>query len=328
MISSTAREYVIVGIGELLWDMLPGDKRLGGAPANFAIHAGAMGARSIVISAAGQDTLGDEIFSTLASKRVSSDFIARSNHATGCVNVKLDADGNPSYDIALNAAWDHVELTPEMLTLAAACSAVCFGSLAQRNSVTRESVHQFLAATPAHCLRIFDINLRQDFYSKEIITDSLRAANVLKLNSDELQALTPLLELPRPTVEALRMLMHRYDLECIALTRGAAGSVMLTASELASCPGLPTVVRDTVGAGDAFTAAMAMGLLNKMPLDAVNAFAEKMAAFVCSQPGATPELPGSLIDDLYVSRKRASRLKTLRPANPGSIRPTELRIAE
>jgi len=316
MISRTdTREYIIAGIGELLWDMLPGNKRLGGAPANFAIHTRAMGANAAVVSAIGDDEPGDELLSVLDSKRIAPEFVTRNAQPTGCVNVELDRDGNPSYDIARDAAWDFLQFSPRLQRLAETCDAVCFGSLAQRSSASREAIHRFVSATGDRCLRIFDINLRQEYFSKEIITASLTAANVLKLNTDELHVLIGLLDLPKSTVEALQTLLHRFDLKCIALTRGAAGSVMMTASDLVSCPGLPAVVHDTVGAGDSFTAAMAVGLLLEMPLDTINTFAGKVAAYVCSQPGATPELPACLTKELAGRQK--SRIKSLPPLNAG-----------
>lgn len=298
MSSTINKKYIIAGIGELLWDMLPGNKRLGGAPANFAIHAGALGAQAAIISAVGSDQDGSEILKHPAIKNMPADYIARNHAPTGHVDIIVDANGKPIYNIQANVAWDMIELPPVTEMLASACSAVCFGSLAQRNAASRHAIHKFLSLTSRHCLRIFDINLRQSYYSRPIVEDSLRAANIFKLNEDELLILQNLLELPAHEGAALEILMYRYDLDSIALTRGSHGSLMMNRAETVQCPGISLTIKDTIGAGDSFCAAMAMGLLHGLPLAAVNRFAGTVAAYVCSHEGATPELPARLISEL------------------------------
>ncbi|MEN6306713.1 MAG: carbohydrate kinase [Anaerohalosphaeraceae bacterium] len=293
------KRYLIVGIGELLWDMLPGNKRLGGAPANFAIHARALGANARIISTIGQDSDGQEILECLAQKQIPSDLILQNSHPTGKVLVQLDSCGHPSYTIEQNAAWDFIEPSPEVQKLAGACDAVCFGSLAQRNLPSRLSIHQFLIHTPEHCLRVFDINLRQNYYSKEILETSLGAANVVKLNDDELVVVQDILGLPQSEEQALQTLMERYNLRYIALTRGAAGSLMMSPDQTVQCPGIPLTVQDTIGAGDSFTAAMVMGILHGLPLEIVNRNAGHVAAYVCSHAGATPDLPAWLVAEFH-----------------------------
>lgn len=293
------RRYNVVGIGELLWDMLPGNKRLGGAPANFAIHANSLGANARIISAVGQDCDGNEILQSLAKKHLSTDLILRNTHPTGKVHVQLDACGHPAFTIEKNSAWDFIELPAEAQHLASQCDAVCFGSLAQRNLASRLSIHQFLIHTPDPCLRIFDINLRQNYYSREIIDASLGAANVLKLNADELIVLQDILGLPQSEELSLQAIMERYNLRYIAMTRGAAGSLMMSPDQTVQCPAIPLTVQDTIGAGDSFTAAMTMGILHGLPLDTVNRNAGHVAAYVCSHSGATPDLPSSLVADFF-----------------------------
>lgn len=182
----------VVGIGELLWDVLPSGKQLGGAPANFACHVSQMGLDGVVVSALGRDALGDEALAALAGRGLRSR-IARVAHPTGTVQVSLDAAGVPHYDICTDVAWDNIPFTAELAALAASARAVCFGSLAQRSPVSRDTIFRFLSATPADCLKVFDINLRQHFYSPEILDRSLRLADILKINDEEIRTLTSLL---------------------------------------------------------------------------------------------------------------------------------------
>lgn len=287
----------IVGIGEILWDMLPEGKRLGGAPANFAIHSNALGAKAKIISAVGKDDEGDNVVDFLRKREISAEYLYRNNAPTGSVSVAIDKQGHPAYTIQQNVAWDFMETCLESEILAKTCDAVCFGSLAQRNSITRKSIHKFLSLTESHCLRVFDINLRQNFFSKEVIESSLLAANVLKLNEEELIVLTNLFSLPGPTQKSLQALIDTYDLHCIALTRGSGGSIMMDRENIVSSAGAQSTIKDTVGAGDSFAATMTMGLLHGFPLNKINLTAEKIAAYVCSQAGATPDLPPHLITD-------------------------------
>ena len=294
----TTKRNLIVGFGELLWDVLPDGRRLGGAPANFAYHCKAFGGSSEIISAVGQDQPGADILQQLSDRQVSTDYIKCNEHRTSWVDVELHGNGHPHYVIHENVAWDHIELSANDIELAESCTAVCFGTLAQRHKTSRESILKFLSHTSKNCLRIFDINLRQNYYSLEIINRSLEATNILKLNDDELSVLQNLMNLPDEVESALQTLMNRYQLDLIALTQVQAGSLMIDRKETSFCPATPAQVIDTIGAGDSFTAAITMGKLNGLPLNQTHHLASRVAAYVCSQAGATPALPGYLISEI------------------------------
>ena len=286
---------VVIGLGEVLWDMLPDGKQFGGAPANFAYHGKALGADAHVVSCVGDDDLGREILDRLDGLQLSHDDVALTDlHPTGTVSVELDADGKPDYVIHEPVAWDVIPWSERLTALAEQTDAVCFGSLAQRSAVSRRTIRDFLAATPGECLRIFDINLRQHYYSGEIITSSLQTANVLKLNDEELPEVARLLSIPGDEEEVLKTLREQFDLTLIALTKGDRGSVLLTADGRSIHAGQPVEVADTVGAGDAFTAVIAMSWMQGRELDAINARANRVASFVCGKNGATPEMPVEL----------------------------------
>jgi fructokinase len=210
---------------------------------------------------------------------------------TGQVLVSVNAAGHASYDFAADTAWDNLAWSEDLARLAASADVVCFGTLAQRSGGSRETIRRFVSTTPGAALRVFDINLRPPFFSDSIILESLALANVLKLNEDELQVLAPLCDLRGTPTNMLQQLTRRYDLELAALTRGAAGALLVRGEQVSEHPGVPTRVVDTVGAGDAFTAAMVVGLLARRDLAAINEHACRLAAFVCSCPGATPEIP-------------------------------------
>jgi fructokinase len=284
----------VVGLGEILWDVFPEGPRFGGAPANVACHAAQLGASASMVSAVGPDELGDKAIRALKEKGVETSRVAESNFPTGIVNVQLDKAGKASYQFAADTAWDHLEWSTGLETLAGKTQAVCFGTLGQRSEMSRQTIHEFVKSVPADSLRVFDINLRPPFYTDAIIRDSLAIANILKLNDDELPILARLSGLRGSDVEILKALSEQQKLRLVALTRGDQGAVLCRGEEISDCPGFPTTVADTVGAGDAFTAALVIGLLNNRPLDAINEAACKIAAFVCSQPGATPELPSNL----------------------------------
>jgi len=286
---------LVIGLGEILWDLLPGGRVLGGAPANFAHHAHALGARGVVVSAVGSDALGREILARLTSAGLSTDYLTTDDrHPTGTVSVQLTPAGAPSFTIHRDVAWDHQEFTPRLAELARTASAVCFGTLAQREPSTASMIRSFLEATAPGTLRVFDINLRQQFYSREMILESLARAEILKLNDGELSVLRGLLALPDEEDRALGALLERFGLSMVALTRGAEGSVLLTPAETSRLRPEPVRVVDTVGAGDAFTAAMVMGLLQNIPLAHLHHHASRVASYVCTQPGATPSLPAGL----------------------------------
>ena len=285
----------VVGLGEMLWDMLPSGKQLGGAPANFAHHANELGNHGIVISSVGDDKLGNEIIQRLENLSLIRDYVAVDNtKPTGTVSVQIDAQGHPAYTIHENVAWDFIPNTPSLMELATKTDAVCFGSLAQRSEVSRNTVQTFLNATPSETLRIFDINLRQSFYTREIIESSLQQANVFKINDEELPIVTNLLGFAKEELTALKDLATHYKLLMIAVTQGNKGSVLYSNGQISTHSGYPTKVEDTVGAGDSFTAALTVGMLKKHDLDRINENANRVAAFVCSQIGATPKLPDEL----------------------------------
>jgi fructokinase len=223
-------------------------------------------------------------------------------YPTGSVSVQLDNNQNPQYQIRENVAWDYIRWSPKLKVLARKADAVCFGSLAQRGVVSRATIRRFLDYTRPECLRVFDINLREPYPDPAILFASLERANVVKLNTDELEYMSNLLHLRGDTQNRLANMIQMFDLFCIALTRGAEGSLLVSDTEAVDCPGLPVHVQDTVGAGDAFTAAVIMGLLMKKPLREINTVARRIAAFVCTQMGAMVDLPGDLLQSLRDSR--------------------------
>ncbi len=285
----------VIGLGEILWDVFPEGKKLGGAPLNFSHHGAQLGADAYPVSAVGADANGEEIRQILAAKNLPDIHVQTDpTHPTGRVNVTL-RDGKPTYEILRDVAWDHIQFPPTLADLATRADAACFGSLAQRNAVSRDTIHAFLDAMRPDALRIFDINLRQDFYNREIIESSLRRANIFKLSDEELPVLTAMFDLPGDVSAQLRHLLERFNLQLVAYTRGGAGSLLVTAGETSDHLGFPTEVIDTVGAGDSFTATLCMGLLQNLPLAEINRHASQVAAFVCSQSGATPQLPTNFL---------------------------------
>ena len=286
----------VVGIGELLWDLLPTGAQIGGAPANFAYHAGALGAEARTISRVGADVAGHDLRTQLAALGVSTEYIqVDAAWPTGTVEVEIDAAGQPVYHITADVAWDHLQATPDALALVAGADAVCFGSLAQRHADSRAGIRALVAATPTDALRIFDINLRQHFFSPAIIDESLHLATVLKVNDVELPQLAAMFGMQGSEHAQMEQVAQRWQLRAVALTRGERGSALLTAHAWSEHPGVHVQVVDTVGAGDAFTAAMTLGLLAGWPLDAVNAQANQVAAFVASHAGGTPALSAACL---------------------------------
>ena len=287
--------FKVIGIGEVLWDLLPTGPQLGGAPANFAYHAHALGAQAAVISRVGQDGLGREILERFKQMELPRETVQVDDQApTGTVTVKLNGDGVPHFVIHENVAWDRLLVTKSALAAVGEADAVCFGSLAQRDPVTRAAIQRLVAAAPAGALRVFDINLRQKFYSREVIEQSLRLANVVKLNDGELPILAKMFALgktPPPQIEALS---KAFGLRGVALTRGGEGSLIYQQGRWSEQKSVAVSVVDTVGAGDSFTAALVMGLLDGGDLDEVHAFAAEVARYVCSCVGATPPLPERL----------------------------------
>lgn len=294
-ISAHFSPFQVFGVGEVLWDLLPGGPQLGGAPANFAMHARSLGADAALISRVGDDARGRGALARLADAGLPAGLVQRDATApTGTVGVSLAADGQPVYAIHEDVAWDRIEATPDALTAAAGADAVCFGTLAQRDPRARAAVQRLVAAAPAGALRIFDINLRQHFHSPEVIGSSLELANVLKVNDAEWPVLAAQFALAGDLRAQIAALAGRFALRAVALTRGAAGSLLLADGVWADEPGRAVAVADTIGAGDAFTAALALGLLAGRPADVTNRLATDVACFVCSQAGATPTLPARL----------------------------------
>jgi len=285
----------VLGIGEILWDLLPAGARIGGAPTNFSCHAAALGADAAVISRVGADASGESLLACLGEFGVATDGVSEDpGHPTGTVEVSLGADGQPEYTICRDVAWDHLKVTPGLLGMAAAADAVCFGTLGQRSAASRLAILQLVAGTRADAVRVFDVNLRQDYFTADVIHESLQLANVLKLSDSELPVLAELLDLEGSVREQLQTLVVRHELAWIVYTRGAEGSILCSASEWQVHPGVTTTVRDTIGAGDSFTAAVTMGLLSGWPADKISELANEVAAHVCSCAGAVPVLPTHL----------------------------------
>ena len=286
----TDGKHTIVGLGELLWDMLPSGKQLGGAPANFAYITNLLGDKGIPASRIGNDALGAEALQRLTQLGLSADFVQRDPiHPTGTVNVEIDNTGQPRFDILQPVAWDFLEWTKPWQHLASETDAVCFGSLAQRSAHSQATIRTFLSATRPEALRVFDVNLRQNFYSEPVLAESMSLANIVKLNHEELPKIMHLFELEDGGEEgSARRLLSMHDLKLVCVTRGNSGSLLISADQCSEHAGIQVKVADTVGAGDAFTAALVHGYLRATPLDEINETANRVGAWVASQSGATP----------------------------------------
>lgn len=287
-------------MGEALWDVLPEGKKLGGAPANFAYHVSQFGLESRVVSAVGQDKLGAEILENFRQKQLYG-LIETVPYPTGTVQVELDAEGVPCYDIKEGVAWDNIPYTQALEGLASQTRAVCFGSLAQRSIVSRQTIHRFLDAMPddADTLRIFDINLRQGFYTKEILCDSFRRCNILKINDEELVTVSRMFGYPGIDLQdKCWILLAKYNLKMLILTCGVNGSYVFTPGHVSFVETPKVQVADTVGAGDSFTAAFVAATLKGLPVAEVHRLAVDTSAYVCTQQGAMPVLPDSLTSRL------------------------------
>ena len=288
-ISSTT-SYVI-GIGEALWDVLPDGKKLGGAPANFAYHTGQFGYQTLAVSALGNDKLAEETLHALDERGLQY-IMPRVPYPTGTVQVVLDDEGVPTYDIRENVAWDNIPLTDEMLTVARNACAVCWGSLAQRNVVSGETIRRFVHATPEESLRIFDINLRQTFYTKEIIKESLKLCNVLKINDEELVSIGRMFGYPGLDMEnKCWLILGKYNLNMLVLTCGVNGSYVFTPGCMSFQETPKVEVADTVGAGDSFTGSFCAAILQGKSVCEAHRIAVEVSAYVCTQNGAMPRLP-------------------------------------
>ena len=286
----------IVGLGEALWDVLPEGKKLGGAPANFAYHAGQFGLDTIAISALGEDKLAEETIEALKEHNLNY-LMPRVPYPTGTVQVTLTGDGIPTYDIKENVAWDNIPFTEEMKEIAKNARAVCFGSLAQRNIVSRNNIHKFLDSTPKDCVKIFDINLRQQFYTKEVIKESLQRCNILKINDEELVLIGRMFGYPGLDIEnKCWLILGKYDLDLLVLTCGTNGSYVFTPGQMSFQETPKVEVADTVGAGDSFTGSFCASILNGKPVPEAHKTAVQVSAFVCTQNGAMPTLPAEMTE--------------------------------
>ena len=287
---------LVIGMGEALWDVLPEGKKIGGAPANFAYHVSQFGLNSRVISAIGDDALGEEILANFDQKGLTYD-IPKVPYPTGTVQVELDSNGVPQYEIKENVAWDNIPYTERLEELAKQTKAVCFGSLAQRNVVSRETINRFLDAIPIENdpLIVFDINLRQGFYTKEIICNSIERCNILKINDEELVLVSRLFGYPGIDLQdKCWILLGKYNLKMLILTCGINGSYVFTPGNVSFVPTPKVEVADTVGAGDSFTAAFVASILRGEPVNIAHQKAVETSAYVCTQAGAMPVLPSEI----------------------------------
>lgn len=290
------KQYAVVGMGEALWDMLPEGKKIGGAPANFAYHVSQFGLPGCVVSAVGDDELGREICDTFTAKGLNQ-MIAKVPYPTGTVQVELDDNGIPQYEIKENVAWDNIPYTDSLEELAKRTKAVCFGSLAQRSAVSRDTIRRFLDTMPKtdDSLVVFDVNLRQHFYTKEILAESMTRCNLLKINDEELIIVSRMFAYPGTDMEEIcRRLMAGFNLGILILTCGINGSYVFTADSVSFMPTPKVSVADSVGAGDSFTAAFTASILKGKSIREAHSTAVETSAFVCTRNGAMPELPASL----------------------------------
>ncbi|MCM1320156.1 MAG: carbohydrate kinase [Muribaculaceae bacterium] len=289
---------IVIGMGEALWDVLPEGKKIGGAPANFAYHVGQFGLNSCAVSAIGNDALGLELIENFNEKGVKS-YMEVVPYPTGTVQVVLDAEGVPQYNIKENVAWDNIPYTERLEAMAKDCQAVCFGSLAQRNIVSRETINKFLDNVPAENdpLIVFDINLRQAFYTKDIICNSMKRCNILKINDEELVTISRMFGYPGIDLQdKCWILLGKYNLKMLILTCGINGSYVFTPGNVSFQPTPKVDVADTVGAGDSFTGAFIASILKGKSVEDAHRIAVETSAYVCTQQGAMPTLPPEITE--------------------------------
>ena len=285
---------LVVGLGEVLWDMLPEGRKIGGAPVNFAYHAGQFGIDTMAVSAIGNDKLGEDTIAEMNGKHLNHIFPSVP-YPTGSVQVSLDEKGVPAYDIKENVAWDNIPFTNEIESVARNCQAVCFGSLAQRNAVSRNTIRKFIESTPSGCIRIFDINLRQNFYTSNVIRDSLEHCNILKINDEEIMLVSRMFNYDSSNIENVcHTIMEDFSLEMVILTCGTKGSYIFTKGGVSFMPTPKVNVADTVGAGDSFTGSFCAAILRGLPVAEAHKKAVEVSAYVCTQNGAMPEIPESM----------------------------------
>lgn len=286
--------FTVVGLGEVLWDLLPGGLQLGGAPTNFTYHAGALGARAMTITRIGNDNLGQEVIKRFAQMNLPRETVQIDPvWPTGTVDIKLDEKGVPHYAFAEHAAWEQLEATDIALQAVGAAHAVCFGTLGQRSETARKSIQRLVGAAPADALKILDLNLRLDFYSRELIEQLMHLSNVLKLNNEELIVLTNLFSLRGDVRTRIESLARTFEFSTVVMTGGSSGSLIYQDGSCSELSSRSVQVADTVGAGDAFAAAVTMGLLSRIGLREMHELAAELAGYVCTQHGGTPPLPES-----------------------------------
>ena len=297
MDNNNINKDVIVGMGEALWDVLPDGKKIGGAPANFAYHVSQFGLDSCAVSAIGDDALGEELLENFDRKGVNH-LIEKVPYPTGTVQVEIDQAGIPQYEIKENVAWDNIPYTARLDFLASRTRAVCFGSLAQRNIVSRNTINRFIDAMPEKgALKVFDVNLRQGFYNKEILCNSMQKCNILKINDEELVAVSRMFGYPGIDLQdKCWILLGKYNLQMLILTCGINGSYVFTPGNVSFQPTPKVDVADTVGAGDSFTATFIACTLKGMPVAEAHRRAVEVSAYVCTQAGAMPTLPADLTE--------------------------------
>lgn len=291
-------EKYIVGMGEALWDCLPDGRKIGGAPANFAYHVKQFGFKSLAISAIGKDELGAEIVEKFNQRNLEH-LLETVDYPTGTVQVTLDQKGIPCYEICEDVAWDNIPYTDRLDEIAHNCQVVCFGSLAQRNPVSRETINRFIDSMPLaeDTLKVFDINLRQHFYTEETIVNSLNKCNVLKINDEELVIVSRMFGYPELSQsDACRRILETYGLKMLILTCGTDGSYVFTSDETSFQPTPKVQVADTVGAGDSFTGSFIASILKGKTIPEAHKRAVEVSAYVCTQNGAMPVLPAQLTD--------------------------------
>jgi fructokinase len=298
------KPFTVVGLGEVLWDLLPRGKEAGGAPANFAYMSNLLGERGIVASRIGCGELGGELHEKLRALGLDTTFLQHDTaHSTGTVQVETNESGQPKYWITENVAWDFLEWTPEWRELAEKADAVCFGSLAQRNAVSRETLNRFLRAMRKDAVRVFDVNLRQDFYSAEVVSSSLKLANIVKMNHEELSIVMQLLDAPNSDeLQAAQWLREKFGATLVCITHGQNGSILIDENSSDAHRGFAVKVVDTVGAGDAFAAGLVHHCLRGSSLKTMNESANRMGAWVASQRGATP-----VRDETQLNQARAAK---------------------
>ena len=286
------KQIKIAGIGEILWDVLPDAEQLGGAPINFAYHVSALGAEAFAISTIGNDIRGENALKELQKRGVNTSYISvLEQFDTGYVTARVDGKGIATYEFPDDVAWDHLTINPAAQLCAAELQAICFGTLAQRSDSARLTIQNYLGTTSEKTIKVCDLNLRQNFYNRAIIETSLKICTVLKLNDDELTVISSLFLLSGTEHEQMEALRKHFDLQLVILTKGSNGSILIAKDGSSRHQGIATEVVDTIGAGDSFTAAVVTGLLHNKTLDEINDKANRLAAYVCGQPGAMPPVP-------------------------------------